>query len=106
MKIIVYQVLKALKYMQSNLYIHLDIKGGNILIDYKGDAKICDFGLSRKLDNSPRKNYSNDMVGTPYWMAPEIITNKYENVGFWTDIWSLGCTIIECLTGSPPFGNL
>jgi len=67
-----------------------------------GVIKLTDFGVSRKLKSE--EEFNKDVVGTPYWMAPEIIQLK--GASFASDVWSLGCTIIELLTGKPPYHDL
>jgi serine/threonine protein kinase len=75
--------------------------GGNILLDEKGTIKLADFGHSKYLND---KHDSLNIKGTPLWIAPEVITSgKYSKAA---DIWSLACTIIEMLTGKPPFPEL
>ncbi|KAJ1636274.1 kinase-like domain-containing protein [Pavlovales sp. CCMP2436] len=96
------QVLDGLTYLHEQGVIHRDIKGANILITKEGTVKLADFGVAARVaDDSDR---SNSVVGTPYWMAPEIIKMS----GFTTasDIWSLGCTCIELLNGEPPYFDL
>ncbi|GAM28931.1 hypothetical protein SAMD00019534_121070 [Acytostelium subglobosum LB1] len=94
------QVLQGLVYLHSENVIHRDIKAANILINKIGDAKLADFNVAAQLNDSD-KRYS--VVGTPYWMAPEVIDiSGHCQV---SDTWSLGCTIIELLTGSPPYYN-
>eukprot|EP01133_Synstelium_polycarpum_P012007 gene12007-14038_t len=93
-------VLKGLVYLHSEGIMHRDIKAANILINKVGDAKLADFNVAAELNESD-KRYS--VVGTPYWMAPEVIDiSGHCQV---SDIWSVGCTVIELLTGSPPYYN-
>jgi serine/threonine protein kinase len=93
-----YQILNALIYLHSKGIIHRDIKGANILIDIDGTIKLTDFSTSKKdIDGLLSKS----LKGTPNWMAPEIVLRTGH--GPKVDIWSLGCVIIELMTGLPPF---
>ncbi|KAF3160630.1 hypothetical protein TWF225_002644 [Orbilia oligospora] len=91
------QVLDGLFYLHEQGVIHRDIKGANILTTKEGHIKLADFGVATRANDAT-------VVGTPYWMAPEVI----ELVGATTasDIWSVGCTVIELLTGDPPYYDL
>ena len=95
------QVLEGLRYLHSLHIVHRDIKGANILLTKDGTVKLADFGscVFARLDQKLT------MVGTPFWMAPEVIAQE-NNLGLASDIWSLGCTVIELLTGSPPYWKL
>lgn len=96
------QVLDGLCYLHSQGVVHRDIKGANLLTTKEGIVKLADFGVAMKLTESTK---SMSIVGTPYWMAPEIV----EQTGYCTtacDIWSLGCTVIELFTGQPPYYEL
>mmetsp|Transcript_57328 Transcript_57328/g.94801 ORF Transcript_57328/g.94801 Transcript_57328/m.94801 type:complete len:1163 (+) Transcript_57328:97-3585(+) len=95
------QVLQGLEWLHSHGVCHRDIKGANLLITKDGQVKLADFGVAGKLTDPVQPN---SVVGTPYWMAPEIIQMS----GFTTasDIWSLGCTIIELISGAPPYFEL
>lgn len=95
------QVLNGLLYLHEQGVIHRDIKGANILTTKEGLVKLADFGVATRKDNGLHES---SVVGTPYWMAPEVI----ELAGATTasDIWSLGCTVIELLDGKPPYHKL
>jgi cell division control protein CDC15 len=95
------QVLEGLLYLHSQGVIHRDIKGANILKTKDGQVKLADFGVATKLSETVK---SMSFAGTPYWMAPEIVENGHGTSA--CDIWSLGCTVIELITGYPPFYDL
>lgn len=95
------QVLKGLAFLHDQGTIHRDIKGANILTTKEGNAKLADFGVATKI-NKLEENQS--VVGTPNWMAPEVIELNGATTA--SDIWSLGCTVIELLTGNPPFHTM
>ncbi|OAF66682.1 hypothetical protein A3Q56_05605 [Intoshia linei] len=93
--------LQGLSYLHSCNVIHRDIKSDSILISHDGIAKITDFGFSVKLTKeSPRRK---SLVGTPYWMAPEVIARRPYSTG--VDVWSLGILLIEMVDGEPPYFN-
>eukprot|EP00835_Amoeboradix_gromovi_P000354 NODE_12_length_45166_cov_0.552511.p9 type:complete len:368 gc:universal NODE_12_length_45166_cov_0.552511:39582-40685(+) len=94
--------LHGLNYLHKRLAIHRDIKAGNLLLNRQGRVKLGDFGVSANLSDAVRKR--NTVIGTPYWMAPEII----QEIGYNTsaDIWSLGITAIECADGKPPYHHI
>lgn len=96
------QVLEGLVYLHEQGVIHRDIKGANILTTKEGLVKLADFGVATKLTEADVNTHS--VVGTPYWMAPEVI--EMSGVCAASDIWSVGCTVIELLTCAPPYFDL
>ncbi|KAF4380759.1 hypothetical protein F8388_017113 [Cannabis sativa] len=100
-------ILSGLAYLHSKKTIHRDIKGANLLVDSSGVVKLADFGMAKHLNGHV---VDLSMKGSPYWMAPELmhaVMQKDNNadLAFAIDIWSLGCTIIEMLTGKPPWSE-
>ncbi|TKY75105.1 Mitogen-activated protein kinase kinase kinase YODA [Spatholobus suberectus] len=100
-------ILSGLAYLHSTKTIHRDIKGANLLVDSSGIVKLADFGVSKILTE---KSYELSLKGSPYWMAPELMKAAIKkesspDVAMAIDIWSLGCTIIEMLTGKPPWSE-
>lgn len=101
--IIAKEILIALEYLHDQGKIHRDLKSQNILLNQTGEVKLTDFGVSTQLSsNFSRRNTT---VGTPYWMAPEVILNNNGGHSYKADLWSLGCCVYELFTGKPPLQN-
>jgi serine/threonine protein kinase len=99
------QMLRGVQYLHDSGVIHRDIKGANILVTNDGVLKLADFGCSKSIDEACSKTRGcSTMVGTPYWMAPEVL--KSEPYGTKADVWSVGCTIVEMVTGKPPWPEM
>ncbi|KAI3469716.1 hypothetical protein Pfo_026379 [Paulownia fortunei] len=108
------EILSALSYLHGQGHLHRDIKAGNILIDSDGSVKLADFGFSASIyDRNPSFGSSGssslsstDVVGTSYWMAPEVMIDSYTGYTFKADIWSFGITALELAHGRPPLSHL
>ncbi len=100
------QILQGLQYLHNQNIVHRDIKSANLLVNTDGVIKLADFGHSKVINNeaslSARPNQS--VKGTPMWMAPEVV--KCNQNGKWSDIWSVGCVVVELMTGECPYPNL
>lgn len=107
------KILEGLHYLHSEGVVHCDLKAANILSTKNGNIKLSDFGVSLNMKavehfahraSMGKTSKANEIAGTPNWMAPEII--KLSGASPASDIWSLGCTIIELITGKPPYSDV
>lgn len=109
--VILREILCALSYLHNQGHIHRDIKAGNILLDSDGTVKLADFGVSASIYESSSclsfspSSFLNELAGTPYWMAPEVIHSRV-GYGMKADIWSFGITALELAHGRPPLSHL
>ena len=103
------QTLLGLHFLHTNMIVHRDIKGSNLLVDDRGVVKLADFGTSKQFKSMGSQSMYEDqqfktMCGTPYFIAPEVALESGHGVQ--ADIWSLGCTVLQMLTGDPPWKDL
>ncbi|PBK78187.1 Pkinase-domain-containing protein [Armillaria solidipes] len=107
-KTFVRQILQGLSYLHERDIIHRDIKGANILVDNKGGVKISDFGISKKVDvqvlAGNNRVHRPSLQGSVFWMAPEVVKQSGHTQK--ADIWSVGCLVVEMLTGEHPWAQL
>ncbi|KAJ8418785.1 hypothetical protein AAFF_G00002840 [Aldrovandia affinis] len=98
------QILQGVFYLHSNMIVHRDIKGANILRDSSGNVKLGDFGASKRIQTICMSGTGiKSVTGTPYWMSPEVISG--EGYGRKADVWSVACTVVEMLTQKPPWAE-
>jgi mitogen-activated protein kinase kinase kinase len=100
------QILLGLAYLHSRSppVAHRDIKSANVLVETTGNVKLADFGCSKVFSDLVEGANFNSVLGTPHWMAPEVI--RQEGAGLAADIWSFGCTVVEMATGLPPWSHI
>ncbi|KAI9467968.1 MAG: kinase-like domain-containing protein [Benjaminiella poitrasii] len=98
------KILHGLEYLHENQVVHCDLKAANILTTKTGDVKLSDFGVSLNLKKLNGQKTGHLVSGTPNWMAPEVIELKGASTQ--SDIWSMGCTLIELVTGKPPYSDM
>ncbi|KAJ0062865.1 hypothetical protein NL108_008161, partial [Boleophthalmus pectinirostris] len=101
------EILRGLTHLHHHKVIHRDIKGQNVLLTENAEVKLVDFGVSAQLDRTVGRR--NTFIGTPYWMAPEVIAcdeNPDATYDFKSDLWSLGITALEMAEGAPPLCEL
>uniref|UniRef100_A0A8C2BKW0 non-specific serine/threonine protein kinase n=1 Tax=Cyprinus carpio TaxID=7962 RepID=A0A8C2BKW0_CYPCA len=101
------EVLRGLLHLHSHHVIHRDIKGQNVLLTENAEIKLVDFGVSAQLDRTIGRR--NTFIGTPYWMAPEVIAcdeNPDSTYDYRSDVWSLGITALEMAEGVPPLCDM
>ena len=99
------QTLAGLAYLHNEGVLHRDLKADNILLDVDGTCKISDFGISKKTDNIYGNDVTNNMQGSVFWMAPEVVRSEGQGYSAKIDIWSLGCVVLEMFAGRRPWSK-
>ncbi|XP_056389215.1 mitogen-activated protein kinase kinase kinase 19-like [Hyla sarda] len=101
-------ILQGISYLHRNRVVHRDIKGNNVMLMPNGVIKLIDFGCAKHLNSLSNNGTHGDMLysllGTPYWMAPEVISECGH--GMKSEIWSIGCTVFEMATGNAPLAHM
>ena len=103
-KIYIKQMLDGMQYLHKNKIVHRDLKGANLLLDADGVVRVSDFGSSKQYGDKIESGFLKTIRGSIAWTAPEVV--KQIGHGRKADIWSIGCTVYEMLTGSPPWVEL
>ncbi|XP_041492978.1 nik-related protein kinase-like [Microtus oregoni] len=101
------EILQGLAHLHAHRVIHRDIKGQNVLLTHNAEVKLVDFGVSAQVSRTNGRR--NSFIGTPYWMAPEVIHCDEDprcSYDYRSDVWSVGITAIEMAEGAPPLWNL
>ncbi|XP_006904087.1 nik-related protein kinase [Pteropus alecto] len=101
------EILQGLAHLHAHRVIHRDIKGQNVLLTHNAEVKLVDFGVSAQVSRTNGRR--NSFIGTPYWMAPEVIDcdeDPRRSYDYRSDVWSMGITAIEMAEGAPPLCNL
>ncbi|XP_037677769.1 nik-related protein kinase [Choloepus didactylus] len=101
------EILQGLAHLHAHQVIHRDIKGQNVLLTHNAEVKLVDFGVSAQVSRTNGRR--NSFIGTPYWMAPEVINcdeDPRRSYDYRSDVWSMGITAIEMAEGAPPLCNL
>lgn len=97
------QILCGLDYLHKHCIVHRDVKCANVLLDSDGNVKVADFGASKNLSQINGEGHQMSMKGTPFFMAPEVVLQQ--DVGRQSDLWSVGCCVVEMGTSKPPFSG-
>ncbi|KAF2459290.1 hypothetical protein BDY21DRAFT_370090 [Lineolata rhizophorae] len=99
------QTLQGLAYLHGEGILHRDLKADNILLDIDGTCKISDFGISKRSNDIYVNDSTNNMQGSVFWMAPEVVRSQGQGYSAKVDIWSLGCVVLEMFAGERPWSK-